>query len=460
MIVFAGWGWLTYVIAVASIAIGGVIVDALRLPGDTILWAGIGWAVVGALLQYLVGRAVNSRPTPHGRTWHDSHTTAGRPMQDCTGIHVFLGLTIVAIRAGQLTTPVVGWLLFAAGIAVAVFVGSWASHAALPRSRAAGGTVETRKTLARANGWRYRGGSGESVRGWSRRYKGIVTLTTDGVVTGEWRGRAFVVLDVMASRGFSPRRHLQTRRTVVRVALNAAPPVPRAVAGPVGTPIVLDEVRPWEPVGGAPGGGLRVVSADGDLASRYLTPAVLAAAAAAGLRGFQVDDGELVYAGEPGRVIEPREVLRLVHTLVDLALMVPARPSSTGAEVPRQRTSPEERSTFRASEARPAGPRVITTRHVRLTVDRERLVAHRRSVRPADGWTEHLAVEWAHVRELLFDTQGLDPVVSLFALVDDGPRRYVADANHLSRPEWSTFAAVVADCTGGRIRVDLARRDP
>ncbi|MEO3779260.1 hypothetical protein ABGB16_20925 [Micromonospora sp. B11E3] len=102
---------------------------------------------------------------------------------------------------------------------------------------------------------------------------------------------------------------------------------------------------------------------------------------------------------------------------------------------------------------------MIATQQLRITVDRDRLVVERRAVGTSAGWTEHLAVAWPQVHALVFDTQGLDPVVSLFALVDGPQRRYVADANHLSRPQWSTFATVVADCTDGRVAIDLDRRD-
>ena len=476
MIVFGGRGWLTYVVMLPAFALSGLLVNTLHVPGDHVVWIGLSWAVVGGALQWTLGRALNSTRSPDGRIWHDTHTTAGQPMQDCTGVHVFLGLTIVAIRTGQLTSPLVGWLLFAAAIAVSLFVGSWAANGEVPRfrrdatvRRATGDTVRSRRALAKANGWRFRGSWSGPVKSWEQRHGPAMTLLTSDVVTGERRGLAFTIFDLMAAPGVAPLRLHRTRRTVIRVALNTTGPVPRSMVAPAGTLVDFHGTPPWEPVYGSTISGLQVVSDNKALAERYLTRQVLNATAAAGLSGWRVEDGALVYATQQGKVLDPREALTMLTKLVDLAQLVPqtpdpappsrpAGPSTTPprpAAVPRQRTGTETP----APATRPAGPRVITTRHIRLTLDLERLVVHRRAVRATAGWQDHLAVEWRRVRSLLFDTQGLDPVVALFALLDEGPRKYVADANHLSRPEWSTFAAVVAEYTGGRLTIDLDRRD-
>jgi hypothetical protein len=109
-----------------------------------------------------------------------------------------------------------------------------------------------------------------------------------------------------------------------------------------------------------------------------------------------------------------------VRTTATTGAPKPATPAGTPrphADIPRPRTAS-------------TGPRTITTTQARLTISAERLVVHRRTGR--GDWTEHLNVEWSGVRELIFDTQSLDSVVSLFAVAHTGPRRYVVG---LAAPE-------------------------
>ena len=106
-------------------------------------------------------------------------------------------------------------------------------------------------------------------------------------------------------------------------------------------------------------------------------------------------------------------------------------------------------------------PSALTTEFVRFTVDRSGF-AVRRKRRGASGgveWMVHLELAWTAVRQLRFDNDGRDPVMALYAVTTGGQRRYMMDSKHLSRPEWSTLATMVAGASGGRVAVDLASRE-
>jgi hypothetical protein len=71
----------------------------------------------------------------------------------------------------------------------------------------------------------------------------------------------------------------------------------------------------------------------------------------------------------------------------------------------------------------------------------------------------HLELGWTAVSAMRFDNDSRDPVIALYAVTTQNQRRHMMDSKHLSRPEWSTLASMVAGASGGRVTVDLAGRE-
>jgi hypothetical protein len=140
--------------------------------------------------HWLVGAALNSEQTPHGRVWQDRHTIYGVPMQRAAGVRVAFALVAVAIVVGAATTPILGWaVVVLVPIAGFVTVGLRAERRRM-RARA------DRKALA-ARGWRYEDGDGALATRWRSRGRRNVPYAARpfGIVAGTSNSLPFAAVD-------------------------------------------------------------------------------------------------------------------------------------------------------------------------------------------------------------------------------------------------------------------------
>lgn len=84
---------------------------------------------------------------------------------------------------------------------------------------------------------------------------------------------------------------------------------------------------------------------------------------------------------------------------------------------------------------------------------------------PAPGgrarWKVRFDGRWEAIGGLVFDYGSHDSVVALYALPAGGAgtRQHVVDARGFTERQWAEVAGSVADLSGGRLVIDLARRD-
>jgi hypothetical protein len=122
---FTGKGWITYALVPVTFVIAVVVGLGLdRSSGPKLLGAGIAAvivAVVGGAAQWFIGRAYNGDAAKLG--WDRvEHTTYGIPMELTAPFYPAVGLVMLAFVLGAATSPVWGWLLFAAAIGAAVYL--------------------------------------------------------------------------------------------------------------------------------------------------------------------------------------------------------------------------------------------------------------------------------------------------------------------------------------------------
>ncbi|MFE2288002.1 hypothetical protein ACFXDJ_28025 [Streptomyces sp. NPDC059443] len=122
-----GWGFLSVILCLFLPLF--LVVGVRRLVGEENLKGfafgalGVAAFLVGAVVNYFVGRELNSLRTPQGRVWHEYHQFQGAPMQDSSwffgGLVVVLGITR---GVWQLTNGVFAWVVFLALSAACVAV--------------------------------------------------------------------------------------------------------------------------------------------------------------------------------------------------------------------------------------------------------------------------------------------------------------------------------------------------
>jgi hypothetical protein len=112
---FTGKGWITYALVPAVIGVGvllglqiGAAFDSRSLGAGV---AAVFTAVVGAPLQWIIGRRLNADTVGPARE-RVEHTTYGVPMELCAPFYPAFGLVMLAFIVGQSTSPLWGWLLF------------------------------------------------------------------------------------------------------------------------------------------------------------------------------------------------------------------------------------------------------------------------------------------------------------------------------------------------------------
>ncbi|MFJ4843089.1 hypothetical protein [Streptomyces sp. NPDC088746] len=75
-------------------------------------------------------------------------------------------------------------------------------------------------------------------------------------------------------------------------------------------------------------------------------------------------------------------------------------------------------------------------------------------------WKPHLDLPWEDIADLAFDHGSHDSVVSLYAVpVGGGPRQHIVDARSFTQGQWHDVALAVEGLSGGRLVLDLGRRD-
>jgi hypothetical protein len=126
---FTGKGWITYALVPVTFVIAVVVGLGLdRGPGPRLLGAGIAAvivAVVGGAAQWFIGRAFNGDTASLG--WaRVEHTTYGIPMELTAPFYPAVGLVMLSFVVGAATSPLWGWLLFAAAIGAAALLVRWA----------------------------------------------------------------------------------------------------------------------------------------------------------------------------------------------------------------------------------------------------------------------------------------------------------------------------------------------
>lgn len=125
-----------------------------------------------------------------------------------------------------------------------------------------------------------------------------------------------------------------------------------------------------------------------------------------------------------------------------------------------------------SGQAAPSAPRAAARGPVTVLGGREdtEIAVHRSGITvrdkwPAPGgrarWKVRFDMRWEAIGGLAFDFGSHDAVVSLYAVPAGGAgaRRHVVDARAFSDRQWADVAGSVADLSGGRLVVDITRRD-
>jgi hypothetical protein len=126
---YCGKGWITYALVPVTFVIAIAVGLGLdRGPGQKLVGAGIAAviiAVVGGALQWSIGRALNGDAAKLG--WDRvEHTTYRIPMELTAPFYPAVGLVMLSFVVGAATSPLWGWLLFAAAIGAAALLVRWA----------------------------------------------------------------------------------------------------------------------------------------------------------------------------------------------------------------------------------------------------------------------------------------------------------------------------------------------
>ena len=283
--------------------------------------------LAGAALHRAFAWAVNSKATPEGRVWTDRHTYGGVPVEKFTPVWVLVGLAALATVVAALTTTLVGWLAFGALVVGALL--AWTSR----REGKVLAGLRDRRELARRRGWHYQ----DRAPGLPARWKDVIgwrhaTITPLGVLAGEVDGLPFTVFDSLVGpdgvEGQAPRTTWVVHLPVALPRVDVGPgrdEVLRAfgVAGSVDR-FFEEGALLTEPDASATGAGPSVHCPDApELARDLLTPAVRAAADAAGLTSWRIVGPDLVVSsGEHRQPLPLDEVVARVEALAALARAV------------------------------------------------------------------------------------------------------------------------------------------
>ncbi|QOV44751.1 hypothetical protein IPT68_01645 [Streptomyces chromofuscus] len=152
--------------------------------------------------------------------------------------------------------------------------------------------------------------------------------------------------------------------------------------------------------------------------------------------------------GVPGRHPRPSGDLLLSVRLV-----------SEGGASPRP--APEREAAVRESTGSAALSVTVTGDGVRFVVGPTGILVQqeRRSATGRRDWVDHVDLSWPDITDLSFDSDRHDAVVALYAVRAAGGRQHVVDSRALSTVQWRDVAKGVERLSGGRITLDLSRRD-
>ncbi|MGW0633842.1 hypothetical protein [Streptomyces sp. NPDC002758] len=70
-----------------------------------------------------------------------------------------------------------------------------------------------------------------------------------------------------------------------------------------------------------------------------------------------------------------------------------------------------------------------------------------------------MELSWPDIAGLGFDSDRHDPVVALYVVRAAGGRQHVVDSASFTTAQWQDVAMGVERLSGGRITLDLSRRD-
>lgn len=287
--------------------------------------------LAGAALHRAFAWAVNSEVTPEGRIWHELHTYGGVPVEKVTPVWVLVGLAALAMVVAALTTTLIGWLAF--GVLVVGSLVAWTRR----REGALIAGLRDRRELARQRGWHYQ----DRASGLPARWRDLIgwryaTITPLGVFAGEVDGLPFTVFDSVVGldgvEGQAPRTTWVVHLPVAFPRVDVGPgrdEVLRAFGVTGSVDRFFERVfeqgeLPTAPDPSPTGSGPAARCPDApELARDLLTPAVRAAADAAGLLAWRIVGPDLLVSSpEHLRPLPLDEVVARVEGLAALGRAV------------------------------------------------------------------------------------------------------------------------------------------
>jgi hypothetical protein len=287
--------------------------------------------LASGVVNWLLGRALNSRRTPEGREWHDTHTVNDQPMQDWTVPPVLVALVVgsvaLAYEVWRSTSPFLGVVAF-----LVVIVGLMVAYGGYRTRRRLAGVADEREKLARAQGWHYQA----KASGLAERWQDLIgwraySIAPYGVVSGELQGLPFTVFD--SETGLDGRTEVPSTTWVVHLPVAyprlVVPVLQRSLAEQMGP----DPARTFSDfVSGRAGLGpdltaddLRAESENTGFAELLLTPQVRQATINYGLMGWRIEGRDLIFvSAERSTPPTPDEIVERAERLVSLARLFPA----------------------------------------------------------------------------------------------------------------------------------------
>ncbi|MDD9369290.1 MAG: hypothetical protein PV358_04185 [Acidimicrobiales bacterium] len=316
---WTGLGWISPVLLVVTLIAGAGAAAAIGSHGDAAAALAVAAVLVaGAAVTWALGRQLNREQTADGWVRTFQHTCMDTPMEHTSLGFVVFALIILATVIGRATSPLLGWLTFAA-----VLVGAWVLVSGRRKARFLR-LVADREEYADQRGWRYTplartiGERWKEVLGWR-----AASIGGFGVVSGELNGLPFTVFDSMTGLDL---RTSDVPRTIWAVHLPVALPRlvvkrPYTAVGELARELFADalgeslsERAPLRP---------EDVQADCDVpgfAEALLTPEVRSATAASELAGWEIAGRDLVFTSlETGVTMSPTQIDAVLHRLVALA---------------------------------------------------------------------------------------------------------------------------------------------
>ena len=327
MVSFTGAGWLSWMLIGMSVIVCTVL---LMIAAEQQTYAGVllalGIQLGASPVHWYLGRALNSRRTPQGREWHNTHMFSAAPMQYGAAVHVGLALLVVAVVVGVRTSSVIVGVIAFFGTPIAVLVAS----GFYDRWRRMRGVAD-RKRLARTRGWQYKNFSLFLVDRWMDLFgkKSLSAIRPFGIVAGQLDGVPFTVFDSQAWMPVPP-GIVERRHTTWVVHLPVAYPrvvvwnmSPEAAAQFRAGWSIFDIRRYAVLAGWANDGELVVDARNTDFAHALWTPEIREATLAHRLFDWRIEGRDLIWSEARETPPTADELVRVAEHLVELARVFP-----------------------------------------------------------------------------------------------------------------------------------------